>query len=147
MHFIGASPYGADWAAMLRRILGKLKRRFGIEQEIPDQPDDLRAAFGNWLHMAAARCAESPSRGCGKGELDGAMRFHQEEERICREVGYVQGIAISLANQAVLLASRNRPQQALPLVEHAYRLARDHGYAAPAEQIKSIIGAIRRVLR
>jgi len=40
---------------MLRRILGEFKRRFNIDQDIPDQPDELRSAFANWLHMAAAR--------------------------------------------------------------------------------------------
>jgi tetratricopeptide (TPR) repeat protein len=55
MHFIGASPYSADWAAMVRRIMGELKRRFEIPGEIPDKPDELRLAFANWLHMAAAR--------------------------------------------------------------------------------------------
>lgn len=55
MHFIGATPYSADWAAMLRRIMGELKRRFQIAEEIPNEPDALRAAFANWLHMAAAR--------------------------------------------------------------------------------------------
>ena len=54
-HFIGASPYSADWALMLRRIMGELKRWFKIEQEIPDKPDALRSAFANWLHMAAER--------------------------------------------------------------------------------------------
>jgi tetratricopeptide (TPR) repeat protein len=55
LHFIGGSPYSSDWAAMLRRIMGEFKRRFGIVQDIPDQPDALRAAFANWLHMAAAK--------------------------------------------------------------------------------------------
>jgi len=55
MHFIGASPYSADWAAMLRRIMGELKRRFGIEADLPDKPDALRLAFANFLSMAAAR--------------------------------------------------------------------------------------------
>ncbi|HEV3083926.1 MAG TPA: DUF4062 domain-containing protein, partial [Gemmataceae bacterium] len=55
LHFIGATPYSADWAAMLRRILGELMRRFDIKEEIPDKPDALRAAFANWLQMAAAR--------------------------------------------------------------------------------------------
>ena len=40
---------------MLRRIMGELKRRPGIGMEIPGTPDALRAAFPNWLHMAAAR--------------------------------------------------------------------------------------------
>ncbi len=55
MHFIGATPYSADWTAMLRRIMGELKRRFDIEEEIPTEPDKLRSAFAAWLHMAAAK--------------------------------------------------------------------------------------------
>jgi tetratricopeptide (TPR) repeat protein len=55
LHFIGATPYSADWAAMLRRVMGELKRHFAIDQEIPDKLDVLRAAFANWLSMAAAR--------------------------------------------------------------------------------------------
>jgi nephrocystin-3 len=55
MHFIGASAYSADWAAMLRRIMGELKRRFNIDGEIPTKPEDLRAEFVNWLQTASAR--------------------------------------------------------------------------------------------
>ena len=55
LHFIGATPGSADWAAMLRRILGEFKRKFDIREEIPDQPDALRSAFANWLNMAAAK--------------------------------------------------------------------------------------------
>ncbi|MCL0058864.1 DUF4062 domain-containing protein, partial [Dehalococcoidia bacterium] len=55
MHFVGASPYSADWATMLRRIMGEFKRRFNIHQDIPDKPDELRSAFANYLHMAAAK--------------------------------------------------------------------------------------------
>ena len=55
IHFIGATPYSADWASMLRRIMGEFKRRFNFEGEIPDRPDALRLAFANWLHMAAAQ--------------------------------------------------------------------------------------------
>jgi tetratricopeptide (TPR) repeat protein len=54
MHFIGAAPGSTDWAAMLRRVMGELKRRFGIRDEIPDKPDALRLAFANWLSMAAS---------------------------------------------------------------------------------------------
>ena len=55
MHFIGATHQSADWAAMLRRIMAELKRKFDLEQEIPDQPGALRAAFMNCLHLAAAK--------------------------------------------------------------------------------------------
>ena len=54
-HFIGASAYSADWVAMLRRIMGELRRRFDIDGEIPTKPDDLRAQFVNWLHVASTR--------------------------------------------------------------------------------------------
>ena len=55
IHFIGASPASADWAAMLRRIMGELKRHFHIQEEIPGESDALRATFANWLSMAADR--------------------------------------------------------------------------------------------
>lgn len=55
MHFIGAGPHSADWATMLRRLMGELQRRFDIPQDIPDQPDALRLAFANFLSMAAAQ--------------------------------------------------------------------------------------------
>ncbi len=55
LHFTGAGPYSADWMAMLRRIMGEFKRHFDIRDNIPDPPDELRAAFPNWLYMVAAR--------------------------------------------------------------------------------------------
>jgi tetratricopeptide (TPR) repeat protein len=55
LHFIGATSASGDWAAMLRRILGEFQRRLGVEVEMPDQPDELRATFANALHQAAAR--------------------------------------------------------------------------------------------
>ena len=55
MHFIGSSPQSSDWAAMLRRVMAELGHRFGIDATIPDTAEELRAAFPNWLHMAAAR--------------------------------------------------------------------------------------------
>ena len=55
MHFIGAGPYSADWAAMLRRIMEELQRQLNIQEEIPEQPDALRLAFANFLSMAAAK--------------------------------------------------------------------------------------------
>jgi tetratricopeptide (TPR) repeat protein len=55
VHFIGAAPDSANWRSMLRRLLGEFQRKFGIQIEIPDQPDALRMAFANALHMVAAR--------------------------------------------------------------------------------------------
>jgi nephrocystin-3 len=55
VHFIGAAADSANWRAMLRRLLGEFQRKFRIQIEIPDQPDALRTAFANALHMVAAR--------------------------------------------------------------------------------------------
>jgi nephrocystin-3 len=62
-HYIGATPYSADWAAMLRRLMGEFKRRLGLQQDIPDQPDALRSAFPNWLYMANASLAHPMGEG------------------------------------------------------------------------------------
>jgi tetratricopeptide (TPR) repeat protein len=55
VHFIGAAPDSANWMAMLRRLLGEFQRKFGIQIEIPDQPDALRMTFANALSLVAAR--------------------------------------------------------------------------------------------
>ena len=55
VHHIGATPDSVDWVSMLRRIMGEMKLHFGIQQDIPDKTDELKAAFANWLHMAAAK--------------------------------------------------------------------------------------------
>jgi tetratricopeptide (TPR) repeat protein len=82
------------------------------------------------------------------GELDAATKLYKEQERICRELGNPEGLAISLANQAELMSDkRNRPEDALPLAEEAYRLASDHGYAALAQQVKMILDPIRAKLK
>jgi tetratricopeptide (TPR) repeat protein len=76
-HYIGATPYSADWAAMLRRLMGEFKRRFGLQQDIPDQPDALRSAFPNWLYMAAAsltRPGGHPLPPDGRGAGDEGFR-------------------------------------------------------------------------
>ena len=40
---------------MLQRLLGEFQRKFGIQIDIPDQPEALRMAFANALHMVAAQ--------------------------------------------------------------------------------------------
>jgi tetratricopeptide (TPR) repeat protein len=57
LHFVGATPFSADWVAMLRRLVAELGRRAGVVPEIPDRPDALRAAFASVLLRAADRGA------------------------------------------------------------------------------------------
>lgn len=55
MHFMEATSYSANWMAMLQRIMGEFKRYLDIPEQIPGDPQEVKAAFTNWLHMAAAR--------------------------------------------------------------------------------------------
>lgn len=55
VHFIGSTPQSADYTAILRRIMGELKRRYDLPQEIPNTAEELRAAFPNWLSMASVK--------------------------------------------------------------------------------------------
>jgi tetratricopeptide (TPR) repeat protein len=55
MHFVGATPHSTDWAAMLRRLLAELARRFNLELALPVQPEALRAAFAQGLGLAAEK--------------------------------------------------------------------------------------------
>jgi len=79
-----------------------------------------------------------------RGDLDGAMALHKEEERICRQLGSIEGLAASLANQASVLEDMGRAREGLPLAEEAHRLATTHGCAALARQIEPILNALRR---
>ena len=81
-HYIGAASNSSDWKSMLFRIIGGFKRGLNIQQNTPDElahipgmawvshpesggklietpvpyaNDNLRSAFANWLHMAAAK--------------------------------------------------------------------------------------------
>lgn len=64
MHFVAASPDSADWAAMLRRILGEFNRLFDPGVEIPkasplgaidSEAEKLVSAFGHALSHVAQR--------------------------------------------------------------------------------------------
>ncbi|MDD2734739.1 MAG: tetratricopeptide repeat protein [Desulfuromonadaceae bacterium] len=48
-HYFGATPDSASPVGFLRRLLGELKARFGITEEMPSQPDKLREALPLWL--------------------------------------------------------------------------------------------------
>ena len=78
------------------------------------------------------------------GDLDGAMRLLKEVEAICRRLNDPNGLAISLINQAWLLAFQlSRPKDGLPLAKEAARIAAKHGLRALAQQIEPIVMPIR----
>jgi tetratricopeptide (TPR) repeat protein len=54
MHFWGSSAGSTDLGNMLARLMGELKERCEISQDLPQTEAELRQAFPNWLYMAAA---------------------------------------------------------------------------------------------
>lgn len=76
------------------------------------------------------------------------MALHKEQEGVCRELGNPRELARCLALQASLLASEmNRPREALPLAEEAYRLANEHGVTALARRIEPLLKSVRSMLQ
>jgi len=75
MHFVGSSAASSDWAAMLRRIMSWLKQQFALELEIPESPDELRAAFAGWMNAAA-------QRGRFVLVIDGADQLERHDEAL-----------------------------------------------------------------
>ncbi len=52
-HYFGATPESASADGFLRRLLGELKSRFDITEEIPTDPEKLREALPLWLAQTA----------------------------------------------------------------------------------------------
>jgi len=52
-HFIGSTTDSADWQGLIRRILGELKRAFGITDDVPIQTEALLDALAEWTVKAA----------------------------------------------------------------------------------------------
>ncbi len=48
-HYFGATPQSASPVGFLHRLMGELKARFDITEEIPTDPDKLRDALPGWL--------------------------------------------------------------------------------------------------
>ena len=76
--------------------------------------------------------------------MDGTIVLLKEVERICRQLGNVESLAISLTNQASTLRQMGRPREALPLAEEARQLASKHGYGVLVKQIEPILNAVRQ---
>jgi tetratricopeptide (TPR) repeat protein len=62
-----------------------------------------------------------------RGDLDGAMALHREEERICRELGNRDGLQRTLGNQALILYARGDLDGAMALHKEKERICRELG--------------------
>ena len=48
-HYVGCSAGSGDHAGLLRRVIGEIHRRYGIEEEIPESTAELEESFPAWL--------------------------------------------------------------------------------------------------
>ncbi|MGA7075901.1 MAG: DUF4062 domain-containing protein [Halobacteriota archaeon] len=62
-----------------------------------------------------------------RGDLDGAMALHKEQERICRELGNKDGLMRSLGEQANILHIRGDLDGAMALYKEEERMCRELG--------------------
>ena len=81
----------------------------------------------------------------GRGDVNQSMKLFKEQERICRQLGKVEGLAISLASQASALRQMGSVREGLALAEEALRIATGHGYTALATKIEATLKAIREI--
>jgi len=61
------------------------------------------------------------------GDLDGAMALYKEQERICRQLGNLNGLQASLGNQALILQDRGDLDGAMALYKEQERICRQLG--------------------
>jgi tetratricopeptide (TPR) repeat protein len=54
-HYLGATPESATVSGLLVRLLGELKRRYAIAEEIPADPVKMRDVLPLWLAQATGR--------------------------------------------------------------------------------------------
>ena len=108
--------------AISARLSKRFIRRISGQEIVTRYTVGLQASLGNQALILQAR-----------GDLDGAMALHKEEERICRELGDPAGLAISLINQAIILHPN---PEARGLAREAYDTAAGHGLAALSSQIR-----------
>ncbi len=71
--------------------------------------------------------AEDEDRSQARGDLGEAMALLREEERICREVGYKEGLGRSLRNQARILQARGDLDEAAAALREEERICRELG--------------------
>ena len=55
VHYIGGTADSSDHTRILRRIMGEIKRRYDLPEDIPTDNEKLTEAFPEWLVQATAR--------------------------------------------------------------------------------------------
>jgi len=137
VHYFGATPDSASVPGFLLRLLGELKRRYEITEEIPTEPDKMREALPLWL-------AQTTGRGRMVLVLDGLNQVEGGEPD--RRMGFlpryfpphVRVLASALPGPALdALRERGWSEHALPLCDAAER----------SQMIEAFLGGYRKTLR
>jgi nephrocystin-3 len=118
-HYFGATPDSASPEGFLRRLMGELRQRFEINEDIPSEPEKLRETLPLWL-------AQTVSKGPVVLVLDGLnqVRGSEPDQRLLflpRHLPrHVVAIASALAGPALdALRERGWTEHELPLATEA----------------------------
>ncbi len=106
---LGLYLQGSGYGAELLSLGSTLIERFRASRE----DSSLQGCLGNQAVILQAT-----------GDLDGAMRLHQEKEAICRRLNDPAGLSRSLGNQAVILQATGDRDGAMRLLKEQEAICR-----------------------
>jgi len=105
--------------------------------------ESLCAAAGDWVAVQNNIGFQSEAL-CAMGNFEEALATDRRREQICREHAVVEGLVISLANQAQLQAEQfGQPEVGLSLATEALQIARENAMAGLASAIARIVASIK----
>ena len=128
-HFVGASPGSTDPRQMLRRLCGELARRFGLEEEIPQDYAELRVKFWQFCQRAAQQARVLLVLDA-LNQLDEAHRAHDLDWLPALVPPGLRVILSSLEGDTLAAARQKYPQHqdmivtSLRLVDQGFIIAR-----------------------
>jgi hypothetical protein len=79
-----------------------------------------------------------------KGDLIGAIAASTEEETLCRRIGKVRELTVSLENQAVMHSKMKHRQQEREKIEEAYQLASSNSLTDRVSELEEALTKLRR---
>ncbi len=130
--------------------LGRLLEHTGHPTEalrLSEHLVDHYRASGDREGLAGALCNQALVLS-GRGDWDGAMALHREEERLCREMGQKDGLSVALGRQALILRDWGDLEGALALHREEERLCREMGNKELLARVLTneavILGLIRK---
>ncbi len=67
-----------------------------------------------------------------------ALELHRQKVAICRQIGFVSGLALGLANQGAVLLTMGCVHEALVCADEAYEIAQQYELTGIQQQIRYI---------